>query len=139
MQSQLAQLGVTVQIRQVPDIQDAVEQPTGWQASVRGNGFISFGGDYITPLVNYLRTGGPSNVTGVSDPALDALVDQVAVELDAAARDDLLRRIQQQVADHGYLAYLGMRRPAVVAGPGWRAYPVPISNLWVDAGTAPAS
>ena len=139
VQSQLAALGVTVEIQQVPDITSAVEEPTGWQAAVRGNGFVSFGGDYITPLNNYLRTGGPNNVTGIADPALDTLIDQVAVELDPATRDGLLREIQQRVADNGYLGYLGVRLPAVVAGPAWQGYPVPISNLWVDARTAPAA
>lgn len=139
VQSQLAALGVGVEIRQVPDITSAVEEPAGWQAAVRGNGFISFGGDYVTPLNTYLRSGGPGNVTGIADPELDALIDSVAVELDPAARDDLLRRIQTRVADDGYLAYLGIRLPAVVAGPAWRGYEVPISNLWVDARTAPAA
>ena len=137
VQAQLARIGVGVDIRQVPDIQSAVAQQTGWQASVRGSGFISFGGDYITPLVNSLRSGGPNNYTGVADPVLDALIDQVAVELDPGVRDDLLRRIQRVIADNGYLGYLGVRLPAVVTGPRWRGYEVPISNLWVTATTAP--
>ncbi|MGD9989984.1 ABC transporter substrate-binding protein, partial [Pseudonocardia sp.] len=137
VQAQLARQGVGVTITQVPDITEAVEKPTGWQAAIRGNGFISFGGDYVTPLLNYVRTGGPDNVTGVSDPALDALIDQVAVTLDPAARDDLLRRIQTVVGDQGYLGYLGERKGAVVAGPAWRTYPVPIANLWVGPQTAP--
>lgn len=138
VQAQLAPLGVAMEIVQVPDIQSAVAETTGWQAAVRGNGFVSFGGDYITPLLNTLRSGGPSNYTGVADPDLDTLIDQVAVELDPAARDDLLRRIQRLVADQGYLGYLGTRLPAVITGPAWRGYPVPISNLWVDARTAPS-
>src|SRR5690606_35459974 len=137
VQAQLARIGVGVDIRQVPDIQSAVAQQTGWQVSVRGSGFISFGGDYFTPLVNSLRSGGPHNYTGVADPVLDALIDQVAVELDPGVRDDLLRRIQRVIADNGYLGYLGVRLPAVVTGPRWRGYEVPISNLWVTATTAP--
>jgi len=137
VQAQLARLGVGVDIRQVPDIQAAVEEQTGWQASVYGGGFISFGGDYLTPLVNTLRTGGPNNYTGTSDPALDALIDRLGVELDTTERDGLLRRIQTLIAERGYLGYLGVRLPAVVAGPAWRGYPVPIANLWVNAQTAP--
>ncbi|ODU02999.1 MAG: hypothetical protein ABS81_15780 [Pseudonocardia sp. SCN 72-86] len=137
VQAQLAKIGITVTITQVPDITESVEKPTGWQASIRGNGFISFGGDYVTPLLNYVRTGGTDNVTGVSDPALDALIDQVAVTLDPATRDDLLRRIQTTVGNNGYLGYLGQRKGAVVAGASWRNYPVPISNLWVGPKTAP--
>lgn len=137
VQSQLAALGVGVDITQVPDIQSAVAETSGWQASIRGNGFISFGGDYITPLLNTMRTDGPSNYTGTADPALDALIDALAVELDTTARDDLLRRIQALIADQGHLGYLGVRLPAVVTNAAWRSYEVPISNLWVDATTAP--
>ncbi|SDG88155.1 ABC transporter substrate-binding protein [Pseudonocardia oroxyli] len=138
VQAQLARLGVGVDIRQVPDIEDAVDAPTGWQAAIRGQGFISFGGDYLTPLTNLLRTGGPANHTGTSDAELDGLIAELAVTTDTAARDDLLRRIQTLVSSRGYYGYLGMRLPAVVTGPEWRNYPVPISNLWVDARTAPA-
>ncbi|MBW0090816.1 hypothetical protein I4I73_10125 [Pseudonocardia sp. KRD-184] len=139
VQAQLAGLGVGMEIQQVPDITSVVEQPDGWQAAVRGNGFLSFGGDYVTPLLTTLRSGGTNNHTGTADPELDALIDAVAVELDTAARDDLLRRVQQRVADNGYLGYLGIRLPAVVTGPAWRDYEVPISNLWVHATTAPSS
>ena len=139
VQAQLATIGVGVDIRQVPDLESTLEEKTGWQAAVAGNGFISFGGDYITPLKNYLRTGGPRNFGGTADPALDALIDRVAVELDPTVRDGLLRQIQDRVAEQGYLGYLGIRRPAVVTGPAWRGYQVPISNLWVNARTAPSA
>ncbi|GEL17554.1 ABC di/peptide transporter substrate-binding protein [Pseudonocardia asaccharolytica DSM 44247 = NBRC 16224] len=139
VQAQLAELGIGVEIRQVPDISSVVEQDTGWQAAVIGNGFISFGGDYVTPLRNYLHSDGTRNYPGISDPALDGLIERLAVELDPAARDELLRQIQRRIADHGHLGYLGVRLPAVVTGPGWRGYPVPIANLWVDARTAPSA
>ncbi|MFC5993232.1 ABC transporter substrate-binding protein [Pseudonocardia hispaniensis] len=137
VQAQLARLGVGVDIRQVPDITSAMEQGTGWQAAVSGNGFLSFGGDYLSPLRTYLHSTGPRNYPGISDPQLDALIERLAVELDTTARDELLRRIQHRIADNGHLGYLGVRLPAVVAGPAWRGYPVPIANLWVDARTAP--
>ncbi|MCW0215736.1 MAG: ABC transporter substrate-binding protein [Pseudonocardia sp.] len=139
VQAQLAELGVGVEIEQVPDITSALEEKTGWHAAVAGNGFVSFGGDHVTPLINYLRSDGPSNATGTADPVLDSLIDEVAVELNASSRDDLLRRIQRRVADNGYLGYLGTRLPAVVTGPAWKDYQVPISNLWVDARTGPAA
>ncbi|GAA1850072.1 ABC transporter substrate-binding protein [Pseudonocardia ailaonensis] len=137
VQAQLTRLGVGVDIRQVPDTQAAQKDRTGWQAAVSGNGFISFGGDYLSPLGRYLRSTGPRNNTGTADPELDAMIDRLGVELDPAARDTQLRAIQARVADNGYLGYLGMRRPAVVTGPAWRGYAVPISNLWVTHQTAP--
>lgn len=139
VQAQLATHGIDMKIQQVPDINTVIETRTGWQAAVVGNGFVSFGGDYITPLINYLRSDGPRNDSGIADPTLDGLIDKVAVELVPAARDDLLRQIQRRVADNGFYGYLGTRLPAVVTGPAWKGYPVPISNLWVDATTAPAA
>jgi len=137
VQAQLAAQGIGVDIQQVPDITDAVEQPTGWQASVRASGMLSFGGDYVLPLVNTVRSDGPKNYTGTADPELDALIDQVAVELDTAARDDLLRRIQHRIADGGHLGYIGQRRGAVITGPAWQGYEIEGSNLWVSRDTAP--
>ncbi|MDN5749416.1 MAG: ABC transporter substrate-binding protein [Pseudonocardia sp.] len=139
VQAQLAELGVGVEIRQVPDITSLMEEDTGWQAGIIANGFMSFGGDYITPLLTYLHSDGIRNYAGVSDPQLDVLIERLAVELDSTARDELLRQIQHRIAEGGYLAYLGVRLPAVVAGPGWQGYPVPIANLWVDAETAPSA
>ncbi|WP_433497081.1 ABC transporter substrate-binding protein [Sphaerimonospora sp. CA-214678] len=139
IQAQLTKVGIDVEIQQVPDINATLEQATGWNAAISGNGFISFGGDYITPLANYLRTKGPRNHMGVSDPHLDALIDRLSVELDTERRDELLRQIQRHIADNGHLGYVGIRLPAVVANAGWRGYQVPVSNLWVDARTAPSA
>lgn len=138
LQAQLAPLGVGVDIRQVPDLDDAMEPDTGWNAAIAGNGFVSFGGDHVGPLNRYVRSGGERNHAGIADPQLDALIDRVAVELDTTARDDLLRRIQQRIAERGHLAYVGMRRPGVITAPEWRGYRIEGSNLWVGHDTAPA-
>jgi len=138
VQSQLQELGVTVEVKQVPDIVSAMEEnPRGWGAATRGNGFISFGGDYITPLVNYLHSDGPSNLSGISDPTLDTLINKVGVEFDTDDRNTLLRKVQRRVAKKGHLGYLGIRLPPVVTNQQWRDYSVPIANMWVDADTSP--
>ncbi|SFM60515.1 peptide/nickel transport system substrate-binding protein [Pseudonocardia ammonioxydans] len=137
LQAQLAELGVGVDIRQVPDLDDAMEPDTGWNAAVAGNGFLSYGGDYVSPLNRYVRSDGERNHSGIADPELDALIDQVAVELDTTARDDLLRRIQHRIADRGHLAYVGLRKPGVITAPPWRGYEIVGSNLWVAHDTAP--
>src|SRR5699024_2625069 len=78
VQSQLQDLGITVEVEQVPDIDSAMtEKPDEWQAATRGNGFISFGGDYITPLMNYLHSDGASNLSEVSDSELDSLIEEL--------------------------------------------------------------
>ncbi|MBP2369016.1 ABC transporter substrate-binding protein [Pseudonocardia parietis] len=137
LQAQLAELGVGVDIRQVPDLDDAMEPDTGWDAGIAGNGFISYGGDYVGPLNRYVRSGGERNHGGIADPELDALIDRVAVELDTTARDDLLRRIQHRIADRGHLAYIGLRKPGVITAPHWRGYEIEGSNLWVGHDTVP--
>lgn len=136
-QAQLAELGVGVDIRQVPDLDAAMQQPADWNAAVAGNGFMSYGGDHVYPLVRYVSTGGERNHGGISDPELDALIDRLAVELDTTARDDLLRQVQWRIAEGGHLAYIGLRKPAVVTGPAWQGYEIEGSNLWVSHDTAP--
>ena len=74
---------------------------------------------------------------GLADADLDALVAKVAVAMNTTERDDLLRQIQEKVADGAYMGFLGMRSPSVVAAPDWRGYEVSNANLWVDARTAP--
>lgn len=137
LQAQLAELGVGVDIRQVPDIDSVLKTGTGWNSGISSRGFISFGGDYVLPLQTIVRSDGEANFSGIADPELDALVDRVGVELDPAARDDLLRRVQQRIAERGHLAYVGLRRPAVVTSPAWSGYAIEGSNLWVAHDTAP--
>ncbi|BBG02482.1 MULTISPECIES: ABC transporter substrate-binding protein [Pseudonocardia] len=136
-QAQLAQLGIGVDIRQVPDLDAEMKEATTWHSAIAGNGFMSYGGDYVYPLVRYVSTDGERNYGGIVDPELDAMIDRLAVELDTTARDDLLRQVQQRIADRGYLAYIGLRKPAVVTGPAWKGYEIEGSNLWVSHDTAP--
>ncbi|MEV1291084.1 ABC transporter substrate-binding protein [Pseudonocardia sp. NPDC049635] len=136
-QAQLAELGIGVDIRQVPDLDAAMQDPTDWHSSIAGNGFISYGGDHVSPLFRYVRSDGQRNYGGIDDPELDAMIDRLAVELDPAARDDLLRQVQWRIAERGHLAYIGLRKPAVVTGPAWRDYEIEGSNLWVSRDTAP--
>ncbi|MEQ3553397.1 ABC transporter substrate-binding protein [Pseudonocardia nematodicida] len=139
LQAQLAELGVGVDIRQVPDIDSVLETGTGWNSGISATGFLSFGGDYVLPLQRIVRSDGARNFSGIDDPELDALVDQVAAELDTTTRDDLMRRIQQRIADRGHFGYVGLRKPAVVTSPEWSGYAIEGSNLWVAHDTAPST
>ena len=58
---------------------------------------------------------------------------------DDTRRNELLGDIQRILHDRGYYAVAAPRAVTVVAGPNWREYPVPVSNLWVDRTTAPSS
>jgi len=139
IQAELAQIGFDVSISGVPDIDAAQKNPAGWTSALEGDGTTSFAGDPITPLQEFFASKGPSNTTGVDNPKLDSLIDQLASTLDASTRDNLLRQTQQIIAGNAYGIFVGQRLPAVIAGPAWRHYPVPPANLWVNATTAPSS
>jgi peptide/nickel transport system substrate-binding protein len=139
MQAELSAVGFDVSISQVPDIDAAQKNPTGWTSALEGDGTTSFAGDPITPLQEYWYTNGPSNTTGVSNPQLDSLINQLAVTLSASGRDALLRQTQEIIGENAYTIFVGQRLPAVIAGPAWRGYQVPAANLWVNATTAPSS
>ncbi len=138
IQAQLQDFGIGVEIRQVPDLNQAMADPNlEWGAAISGNGTTSFPGDPIKPLQTYFASDGEYNFYGLKDPALDRMIDEVAVTMDSDRRDDLLRLIQQRVADEGHMGFLGERVPGVVVGPEWKNYKVPAANLWVDYSTAP--
>jgi ABC-type transport system substrate-binding protein len=111
---------------------------TVWDMAIAGNGTTSLAGDPIAPLQSYFVSTGARNVYGLADADLDALVAKVAVAMNTTERDDLLRQIQEKVADGAYMGFLGMRSPSVVAAPDWRGYEVSNANLWVDARTTAA-
>src|SRR5690606_9267045 len=51
VQSQLGKVGITVQIQQVPDTEEAKQDPgITWHATVEANGTTSFSGDPTTSL-----------------------------------------------------------------------------------------
>jgi peptide/nickel transport system substrate-binding protein len=139
VQAQLKALGIDANITQVPDIDAAIKNPTGWTAAIEGNGSTSFSGDPITPLIDDFTTKGADNQSGIADPTLDGLVTTLASTLDQNTTNSLLRQTQQRIGDNAYVIFLGQRLPAVVAGPAWKNYPVPAANLWVGATTAPKS
>jgi peptide/nickel transport system substrate-binding protein len=60
----------------------------------------------VTSLNDYLlavyHSRGAWNTTGISDPALDALIEQQAVELDAVVRRELVLEIQRRIAVDAY-------------------------------------
>lgn len=138
VQSQLDKLGITVQIQQVPDLDDAEGDPSfEWDAAVHGNGTTSFSGDPTTVLQSTFASDGPNNFAGINDPALDALIDQYATTMDPQERDAILSDIQGIIADNAYMGWLGARIPGVVTGPAWQGYDVPPANLWVGYTTKP--
>jgi peptide/nickel transport system substrate-binding protein len=74
----------------------------------------------ISPRANlWWRTGGSQNWGGYSNPDFDALLDQIDVETDSAARQELINQAQQMLDDDppwfliGYTFHLPMWRTKV--------------------------
>ena len=134
LQAQFKEHGIRVTIRQVSDTTAEMEG-SNWDIGVVSNGTVSFGGNPIPPLQRYYRTGGNRNYSHISDPELDALIDELAVTLDETAAKDLLVKIQQLIGDQGYNGFCGRRRPAVVVGQRVPNYTPQHALIWVDAST----
>ncbi len=134
IQAQLAQLGVTVDVKQVNDLSAARKQP-GWNLAIAGASLLSFGMSPEEALTDNLRSGGEHNWGKIADPKMDALIDKLGTTFDQTQRHDLLREIQQRIWDDGIWAATVMRRPAVVTNAAWRDYEPPVANMWVTADT----
>lgn len=138
VQSQLAKIGMTVKLQQVPDSSAAMQDPkVTWDGAIIGNGTTSFSGDPISPLQTYFVSTGPRNFFGLKDAALDTTIGQLATTMDAGQREALLHRVQDIVGENAYMGFLTMRLPGVVAGPKWKNYAIPPANLWVGFDTKP--
>src|SRR5258708_12586586 len=53
-----------------------------------------------------IKSGGPINATGYSNPAVDAMIDKAAASSDMAARKDLYRQIPTTVTNDAPLPFL---------------------------------
>lgn len=76
--------------------------------------FTDWGFSGVDPdlLRSHLQTEGFQNASQVSDPALDALLDQGVAESDPAARADIYREVQQWNAQH--VAIVPLYVPSVI-------------------------
>lgn len=136
LQSQLREVGVVVEVRQVDDI-TAAREGEDWDGAIVGASLLSFGGSPVEGIATTLETGGRQNFAGVSDPELDAALAELRTSFDPERRTELLQRLQRRIAEQGHYAATVLRRPGIVTNHAWRDYELPISNLWVSATTAP--
>ncbi|MFT3855344.1 MAG: ABC transporter substrate-binding protein [Ilumatobacteraceae bacterium] len=138
LQAQLKEVGIAVEVSNVPDI-TASRKGDDWDAAIVGDSLMSFALSPEVGLRSGLVTGGDQNFMKVSNAELDALVDKLSTTLDKTERNDLLVQIQQVIHDNGLWAALVMRQPAVVTNAKWKGYTTPLANMWVDAKTAPTA
>lgn len=136
MQAQLRPIGIDMQVVTVDDLQ-AARDGADWEVSLSSS-LTSFGGSPDQAITELLTTDGSLNYAGISDAQLDAATAALRSTSDDARRNELLGEIQRILHDRGYYAVAAPRAATVVAGPNWRDYPVPVSNLWVDRTTVPS-
>lgn len=134
LQSQLKAQGITVTIKQVPDM-TAVMKSEKWDSGISGNGTVSLGGSPIPPLTRSYLTNSERNYSHISDSTLDELIKKLEVTIDKNQTKTLLQQIQTRIGEQGHNGYLGRRRTGVVAGTRMKHYQIPVSMLWVDAKT----
>lgn len=135
LQVQLGEVGVAVEVSQVDDI-DAAQESGEWGGAIEGASLVSFGGSPVEALANRFATGSERNRAGISDPELDAAIEQLGTSFDEDERTALLEEVQRIVSEQGYWAATVARRSGIVTNEAWRGYELPISNLWVTADTA---
>lgn len=138
IQAQLAEVGVDVEVTDVPDITETREG-TEWDAAIVGDSLLSFSLSPEDGLRGDLVTGGDQNFAGISNPELDQLVETLSATFVEAERNALLEEIQHVIHDNGLWGATIMRQPAVVTNANWAGYVTPVANLWVTASTAPSS
>ncbi len=96
MQAQLRKAGFEVEIKSVDSILDALANNTEpWDLGLTSSGPMAFGGAVDVRLMNYHYTGGVRNWGHYSNPELDALIKELCVTFDEAARSTLLQQIQE--------------------------------------------
>ncbi len=97
MQSQLQPLGFEITVTEVQNVAD-VTKTGDWDAAMKSNNTIVTG-DPLYEFNRLLLTDGGDNAGKYSNPALDAIVEQMRTELDPATEQELSMQIQQIVRD----------------------------------------
>lgn len=104
VREQLKKIGITMEIK-------PVDVSVWFDAFVKGEYQITsayqertIDPDNFYSLV--IRSGGPINTTGYSNPEVDALIDQAAAETDTTKRKDLYRQIRAKVTADAPLVFV---------------------------------
>jgi peptide/nickel transport system substrate-binding protein len=114
LQSALAEVGVTVEIRVVEQIDQALERDT-WQASMYFNNLAATGDPYGS-LSRFFGTGGDANAGRYSNPTVDRDIEQLRTLTQRDQRRDLACQIERELARD--VAVLPLAYPEYAYGVG---------------------
>lgn len=136
LQAQLSEIGMGVNITQVPDTYAAYET-LDWDAGIHNQGT---GGNGIpeTFLRRYLASDGDRNYGGYANAEIDALAEELGRTVDPARRDAILARVQEIVIDEDpYALILVFSRLAVVTNDAYAHYQPGFNFFNLDWQTQP--
>lgn len=117
LQAQLSAVGVTLEL-------EPVESGTWWATFEDGGYDISRGG-YPMEIANtdsayydMFHSTGTFNVSRISNPEIDALLDEARTELDSAKRNEIYIKVNQILAEEAYFVPLYFQASTVVYNAG---------------------
>ena len=99
--TQLKPIGIDLVLRPVDNnlFSEQVLLKGDFEVMMTGSGAANLG----IAFGQNLRTGGPGNKLGLSDPVLDDLIDRQAVVLDEKERKSIVQQIQRRIYDNHYV------------------------------------
>ncbi|MCG8351349.1 MAG: ABC transporter substrate-binding protein [Chloroflexales bacterium] len=124
IQAQLAELGFAVEIRSVDSINDAMasaDEP--WHAGLVSAGSVTFGGAPEPVLRRYFATGGDRNYADYSNPAIDALTEELSQTFDTERRQAILAELQRlKIEEEPYQFFVSFHTGRVIVNERYRDY-----------------
>lgn len=138
VQSYLRELGIASEITSVDNVGDAITAGTvDWDVGLIGNGSATVGAVQGF-LARYLATGADRNYAGYSNARMDKLIETLATETDAEARNEILREIQQiLVEEDPYIFNVTMLRERALVSDAWSTYQPGVAWRHIGWQTAP--
>jgi peptide/nickel transport system substrate-binding protein len=141
LESELGQIGILVHVEEVPDYFAAAASGRPWNAILEvGGGSIDYSMDPVSPLQDWLGTGGAYNVGHVSNPQLASLIAALTRTTDVSARYALLEQVPRlAIEKEAYVIFVANEPKTAIVDARWRNLDPSPSNLWVSVDTRPSS
>lgn len=139
LRSQLEEIGVRVVLREIEDytaIQD--KSIADWHAAIYRTAYMGIGADIVGIVQDYFTSDGARNYSGIKDPEIDALAEEISRTFDEERLHELLRELQEiMITEKAYTMVAGAKRNAAVVSDEWRDYKPHENYIHVGWQTAP--